>query len=583
MGDSEDNSEVVRIAGEVSDAEDSKIPNLLLQLKELLDQYPEDSKGLRVVRRTIWKYDLLSWCAICLSYDYAKIKGGLQTAATIANVLCDCCCFIDVTESQEFSQSTLPAAVQSCLKLLRQFQQHIVDSIKPPSTQLKPDAQLAGEIFSQLRQLISTHPHLCTSMLNSKDLLRLMMEDDLGKDFVLNTISLIRRAIRVNKHSIQQITKTNMQLLLDELVYKLTASSDDDLAHASTSLIITLTESHHPILNILVTRFKGLKAVLGRWSDHGFDRDLELLMSLLETGSVENVLISKQKKAANTIWAYYIGWKTRTRMNKLKQSLPKLQQSFRRKRSERKSEEEQRKWEEQEKVEMKLERKRSFRKSKEKHLHALEILPADQINQHIRAQEREAATRIQAHWRAHMQRKVFIEEKRQKKKSVAAVVIQRAYRNSSKRDTSRSKPTPPPPALEVRSKISEERREELKTKIEHWQAIHKRIGVSHEVASANHKRAQEMLLEYRCRELKGNSGKQKVDVVLARIHTQLQTLNDLPSLDAASRADIANLSCNAQVTQNAALMEHNKQLRFVDLPWWKRLGDNADDVTWDGW
>ena len=59
-----------------------------------------------------------------------------------------------------------------------------------------------------------------------------------------------------------------------------------------------------PTCNFLVLR--GLKAILSRWSDQGFNRDLNLFISYLDAASEKNALLATEKKAARTIWAYYL-------------------------------------------------------------------------------------------------------------------------------------------------------------------------------------------------------------------------------------------------------------------------------------
>uniref|UniRef100_H2Y844 Uncharacterized protein n=1 Tax=Ciona savignyi TaxID=51511 RepID=H2Y844_CIOSA len=199
MDDTEDNIEVVRIAELSAEANAAEIPGLLVQLKPLLEKASLTSQEVRVIRRSIWKYDLLSWCAISLQYDFSKVKGGLESAVRIAFVLCDCCCHIDVNESQEFSQSTLPSAIQSYLKIIRQFQQRIADKLKPPTLQTRSDNELCDEMMNFLTSLITCHPHLCKPLLSSDDLLRIIMEDEHTPSIALRAISLIDRAVRVNR------------------------------------------------------------------------------------------------------------------------------------------------------------------------------------------------------------------------------------------------------------------------------------------------------------------------------------------------------------------------------------------------
>uniref|UniRef100_H2Y845 Uncharacterized protein n=1 Tax=Ciona savignyi TaxID=51511 RepID=H2Y845_CIOSA len=82
----------------------------------------------------------------------------------------------------------------------------------------------------------------------------------------------------------------------------------------------------------------------------------------------------------------------------------------------------------------KLESRRSFRKLREKQLLALEIVPAKKISQHIQSEETTAAIRIQSHWRAHAQRKVFSAKRKFHRENAAAIVIQKQVRKYFKKE-----------------------------------------------------------------------------------------------------------------------------------------------------
>ena len=67
---------------------------------------------------------------IILFSSLAQVRGGLEGAVSIAEVFCECCCSVNIGESSEFSESTLPAAVKNIIHLLRLLQQRIKDSLK---------------------------------------------------------------------------------------------------------------------------------------------------------------------------------------------------------------------------------------------------------------------------------------------------------------------------------------------------------------------------------------------------------------------------------------------------------------------
>nr|XP_002131862.1 IQ calmodulin-binding motif-containing protein 1 [Ciona intestinalis] len=576
MDDTEDSIEVLKIAELVAEANNAAIPGLLLQLKPLLDKASVTSQEVRVIRRSIWKYDLLSWCAIALQYEYTRVKGGLESAVRISHILCDCCCHIDVNESQEFSQSTLPSAVHSFLKIIRQFQQRIEEKLKPPILQTVTDAELCDEMLTLLTSLITSHPHLCKPLLSCGDLLRIIMEDNHGHLISLRAISIIDRAIRVNRHCVSQVDRPTIQSLLDELVYKLTSLSDEDLAKSSSRLIVSLSDAHPPLVPLMVTRFKGLKVILRRWDGQGFDRELSKLVAVLEAGTVENAKLYRKRNAVAVIWAYYQGWKARTRVAKLKQAIPKLQGSFRRRREERVGEEEMERTGRLQVSQQKLENRRSFRKMREKQLVAMEIVPAGRISDHIQDEESSAAVRIQAHWRAHKQRKVFSAKRKVHRENSAAVVIQKQVKKFLRKKTN-------PEVLVAGSlnqyMVDNDQREKIMGKIKNWQTVNKRSGVPIDEATKIHERAQQMLLLHHRRKLATKNEEEQLRMMMIRIKMDEDVLSDLPPLNEATEESVDLLACKSSIVQAAAEIEHHKQLRVNREPWWKRLNDdNTDDV-----
>ncbi|CAK8673430.1 unnamed protein product [Clavelina lepadiformis] len=576
MTDNEDeNKEVIEIAVLVAEAANSEIPGLLLRLKDLLERYPNESREQRILRRSIWKYDLLSWCAIALKYDYSKIRGGLEVAVSIAGILCGCCCNLDITESQEFSHSTLPSAIQSYMRILRQFQQRINDNLKKPPLQSKTDAELTEELFHILTMLITSHPYLCPTLLNSNDLLRLAMDEE---RIFLQTISLVQRCVRVNRNAVSQITQGNLQAFLDEVIFKLTASEDKEIARASARLITTMSDAHNQLVPFIVTRYKGLKVILGKWNGHGFDRELSHLIAVLDAGSAQTANHIRQRKAAITIWAYYKGWRTRSQLKKFKQALPVLQQSFRKKREQRQNKDEEKRCARMQESEDQLERRRSFRKKREEQLHSLEIVPAGKVTNYIKSEESKAAVIIQAHWKAFRQRKVYRNKQATQQRCAAATVIQKEVRKFlKKKKMSRLS------SIKDESMVDEDRRKHYLQEIERWQTVNKRVGVSRQEAEKIHKMAQEKLVLYFQRNFLAEREKQRTEGLLARIHTEQEILNHLPTLGEADTNFIEQLSCNSGVIQHAALLEHNKQMRYMTQPWWKQLNDGNDETLLDGW
>lgn len=578
-------SDILHVAGEVADADDSDIPHLLLKLSLLLKKYPEGSSDHHQVRGLIWKYDLLSWCAVALGFDYTNIKGGFQLAVGISEIFCDCCCSVNVNESLEFVQDVLPSAVACLLKLIHLLQQQFILKIKSTvsSRNKRPVGSDIDTLFDNLVSIVTAYPQTCAVAIGSPDLLRIVMEDDTTPDLVLKMFTFVQRAIKLNHHCVIQCSDDAIQSLLDELVYKLTSSSNKDVVHMSTRLIVSVANKNSKLVPSMVTRFKGLKAVLFRWKGHGFDHDLSQLSTLFDAGTVERAEIVRKKNAAATIWAYYVGWKTRCRIKKLHKTIPRIQRKFRQKREEKFHLMRNQKFAEQDESQTKLKRRLSLRQTHEKQLHALEIVPADKIEGHIQNEENAAALRIQSHFRAYHQRKVYHQAKILKQQNDAATVIQRHVRKYI------SKNKPAPAQSEPSSKyefwnddISDQTKEMLSLDVTHWQAANKRLGVSRKEAMEIHVSSQKLYYNHCLKEAVDCSKFQSLEALLAKIHTEEDVLKHLPSLSNATQQDVTNLASSNSAVRTAAAQRHRAEMNKLVQPWWKKLdASGSEEVNID--
>ena len=577
MSTSNPENDILHIAQLVADAQDEEVPPLLSKLTVLLQKHPVGSSEYKEVRKVIWKYDLLSWCAVALSFDYTNVNGGFELVSNISEIFCDCCCSVNVNESQEFVHDVLPAAVASLLKLIHQLQQHIIQKIKIISRIKKTAADIINIIFDHLVSLVTAYPQTCAATVGSPDLLRIIMEDENTPELVMKVCFFIHRVIKLNRHCISQCSDGTIQSLLDELVYKLTSSSNKEIVHMSTRLIVAIANQNNKLVPVMVMRFKGLKAVLSRWKGHGFDHDLSQLSALFEAGTAERAELIRKNNAATTIWAYYIGWKTRSRIKKLHKAVPILQRKFRQKREKNFLERNDVNSQSQSKTTLKFQRQLSLRRTHEKQLHALEIVPANKIGDHIQNEENAAAIRIQSHFRAYHQRKNYHNAKVLKKQNDAATIIQRRVRKY----LSKKKPVSSQSADSQynfwNDEINDEVRNQLLLDIGHWQAANKRLGVTRKEAMEVHVSSQKLYYNHCLKEAVDGVKFQSLEALLAKIHTEEDVLKHLPSLTNASRQDVMNLASSNNAVRIAAAQQHRAEMNKIMQPWWKKLNSSGKE------
>jgi len=326
-------------------------------------------------------------------------------------------------------------------------------------------------------------------------------------------------------------------------------------------------------------RYKGLKAILGRWEDRGMNDELRKIIQILEPPQMgdplhEDKLKIEKCEAATTIWAYYQGYKTRRRMKALRRVIPKLQKIFKTRLKEREREENYRAENTREENGVKEKRMRN-----ERRMHLLEIIPADKIDEHLNEERESAATKIQAGWRAHVTRSNYDVTKINLKRRKAAVVIQRAVRlflsrieKKKQKKFEESKFVCPI----MSGEISKERRKEIEVEIMQWQAIHKRFGVSDEEVVENHVRAQQLVTSYYNKRVAEEERNLKIKTLLAKIRTQQDIVQNLPSICECNEP-IRSLYSSSSSVQFLARTNHNAKIKRLTMPWWKNLNQDHGD------
>ncbi|MEE6525329.1 hypothetical protein FKM82_025261, partial [Ascaphus truei] len=85
-----------------------------------------------------------------------------------------------------------------------------------------------------------------------------------------------------------QVEEKALHAILDELVYKLSASTNPVTGNAATRSVLLMTESNPDIVQLLGARYKGLRALLSKqWTGKGFGRELGRLLDLLCSSSYQ--------------------------------------------------------------------------------------------------------------------------------------------------------------------------------------------------------------------------------------------------------------------------------------------------------
>ncbi|XP_048391022.1 IQ calmodulin-binding motif-containing protein 1-like isoform X3 [Stegostoma tigrinum] len=521
------NSQIFNLAAEVAESSNDKIPILLLKLKEILKEPPVESKEQQKLKEDIYYYDLIQYCILVLKQDYHNIPGSWSTAVDLAEIVSTVCVGLNPKEDvEEFYGKVLPSAADNLMLLARRLQVRFLQAVE---NDVKQDfLRCFLNVTNSLCWLLSDHIELIQHVLQSDRLLQLLLTDDVETGAVM--VSILLGILQVNRTVLFSMEEKNVRIILDELIYKLFATTNPVIGNTSIKLMLLIAETHPPTLKILCNDYKGLRPLLKQWTGRGFDKELNHLLELLYAGSTQGVSQQKFHRSACLIQAAWRAYQIRKRVKSLPKVVTTLQRSFRAKREREIQQLEKRREEEELKHLLQLRRHRALREFQQRQLSLLELVPASEVNKYLQEERERSALIIQKVWRGHSLRKDFDKRKQALKEFKAAVVIQRAVPQ-----------------------------------------------VSEETTKERHSQAQEMLGQYLMKRNLERKSEQRQEALLAQISTDIELLMNAPGLKEATEMDVEVFSSRSGPITAKARQSHNTMLQHTWGPWWKKLGDEFQD------
>ncbi|XP_053553202.1 IQ calmodulin-binding motif-containing protein 1, partial [Bombina bombina] len=477
--------------------------------------------------------------------------------------------------SEEFYTKLLPSAAVNLLVLGRRIQARFVRSIKDEER---------SELFNSFRMvtdsicwLCSGHLQLTEKVLQEEHFLQLLMTDDVETGAAV--MSILQSIMRVNSEVLCHVEEKALLPILDELVYKLSASSNPVIGHAAMRALLLMAESSPNIVKILGARYKGLRALLSKqWTGKGFGQELNRLLDLLYSTSYQQGEMQRLHTAARVIQAVWRGFQTRKRMKKLPTAVMSLQRSFRAKREQEVIHLKRQKEEQDLKQQLELQRLRAMRLFREKQLTLLEIVHAGQMNKHIKEMEETSSLVIQKFWRGYKERKKFHQQKVLLKQYKAAVTIQRAaLRFLKKRRRIRDSLS----LLKTNQELKDEQRLQLQKNVDSYTKLHPAQQMSVEQSKELHLQAQEKLGEYLLKRKQEHRAEQRREALTAKINTDINMILGAPSLTKVTEKDLEMFNSRSVPIALKAKESHSTMLKRSRWPWWKKLSDEfieEDDV-----
>ncbi|XP_064291061.1 IQ calmodulin-binding motif-containing protein 1 [Passer domesticus] len=570
--------QVLALAAQITESREQDIPVLLLKLKGILSSPSLGCEESNKIKQDMYDYGLTQYCLLVLKQDHSQLPGAWATAAQLAEILSRCCVGLEVEEDpEEFSRKFLPSVIDSLLVLGRRLQARFIRAMKDKEKQ--DFLHWFQTVTDAICWLFGGHIQLAAHVLQNDRFLQLLITDDVETAIIM--MSVLHNILRTNSSVLLQVEEETLHSVLDELVYKLSSTTNPAVGSAATKLLLLVAKSCKQLLQLFTARYKGLKELLSKqWTGKGFDREVNQLLDLLylEQSSGKGEM-QKQHKAACIIQAAWRGFQTRKRLKKLPQAVVTLQRSFRAKREQELQQLTKQKEDEALKLQMQLQRQRAMRLFHERQLALLEVVHASQVNKYMQEMEEKSALTIQRFWRGYRARRIFHQQKQSLKEYKAAVIIQRA---ACKFLEKRRRRRPLSPWKEPKG-LTDEQRLALQQKVDDYIKLHPASQMSEERSKELHMQAQAKLAQFLLRNRLDQKAAQRREALLAQVNTDVELLMNAPGLAETTEKDFGAFMSRSIPVATKARQAHNTMLKYTRWPWWKKLGDEfmEDDVIPD--
>ncbi|NXP48252.1 IQCB1 protein, partial [Heliornis fulica] len=565
---------VLALAAQVAESRERDIPLLLLKLKGILQGTSLGCEESKKIKQDIYSYGLTQYCVLILRQDHSRVRGGWATAAQLAEILSHCCVGLEVKgDPEEFYKKFLPSAIENLLVLGRRLQARFIRVIK--EEEKRDFLCWFQSVADAICWLLSGHTQLAVYVLQNYHFLQLLITDDVETAVLM--MSVLHNILRVNSSVLLQIDEETLYSVFDELIYKLSSTTNPVIGNAATKLLLLVTKCCKQLVKLLTTRYKGLKELLSeQWTGKGFDKDLNRLLDVLcLEQSSEKGEMQRQHQAACIIQATWRGFQTRKRLKKLPQAVTALQRSFRAKRERELQQLRKQKEDEALKLQVQLQRQRAMRVFHERQLALLEIIHASQVNKYLEEMEGKSALTIQRFWRGYRARRNFHQQRQSLKEYKAAVIIQRAACKFLEKRRKR-----PLSLWKEPRGLTDEQRLALQQKVDDYIKLHPASQMSEEMSKELHMRAQEKLAGFLLRSRLDHRAAQRREALLAQVNTDVELLMNAPGLAQSTEKDLDVFRSRSIPVAAKARQSHNTMLKYTFWPWWKKLGDEfmEDDV-----
>lgn len=568
---------VLNLAKEVSETRERRMPAVLLQLRDILDSAPIGTPDGTRIRREIWEYNMLQMLIIVIQQDFSILPGEWKTAASLATLVGQVSCGLELVglDRKQLCEEQLPKAIEHLFLLAKHIQRQLINT---PVSQ--DAARSRSELMQNFREVLDAITYmcgnryiLCSEAMKSQWLLQLLISDD--PKTVNMVMGMMEKVLRSDGTVLSKVKEDDVLNLMDELIYKLSVNNDISVASCATRCLLRFCEQHKPLVEVLFSRYRGLRPLLRRWEGRGFERDLRQLYTLLDSGSALKAQSQRKHDAASYIQARWKGFATRRRLRKADIAFAKFQRSYRLKKAAEEHELLTTRVQTELQRQMMAQRRKIRLKFKERQLQTLEILPAAQIEKFLTKEKSEAALKIQARWRGHRERTQLPRRQQVVQQVRAAIKIQRAVRRWLERIERRQQDVP---THLKPSGLTDERRVQLQEKINRRRQEQPTGRKTREEVEEIHKTASEMLARHYSRIRHVRKKQYNWENLLARLDTDSELLFLAPPLKDITQKDVEMYSSRSLPVATKAKSQHNVTLQRLQRPWWRQQWEEDDEV-----
>ncbi|XP_039462429.1 IQ calmodulin-binding motif-containing protein 1 isoform X1 [Oreochromis aureus] len=550
-----------------------------------------NSGELARLKSQLYLSGVLIHCIHVLSLHPSSLWGDLSAAATLAHLTSSCCVGVEPgPHSETFHRLFLPSVVDALLSLAAQL------------VNRAENVSLFRKVMDSVGWLLAAHTHLTEKVLSSIHYEQIQVCDDVNVSLLC--VQMWIQTCTANSDFLSGLSDDSILLLLNEAIGQLALSSDSTVGGASVRLILLMASQLGRCLRPLLLSFRGLDSLLHKdWRGRGFDRGIDQLIALIQ--SEKNVVSQSQGssehvRAACVIQAAWRSYKTRRRVKSLNRAVSVLQRKYRARRKEQQQQKEAQLWEEELKYQVCVRRQQARRRFHQKQRQLLQLLPADQVQTYLQECENRAAVVIQSFWRGFRERRHYSSTQRHMLRRERAVrTLQRGVHTHTSvklyisaagycllrllfcffqvrrfLQKRRAAKVPPLPPFWIGQKgLTDSRRAELNRQVDEYIATHQSFRVSPEECSCLHEEVQLLLLSVLQTGAQQRMEEQRVEALLAHVHTQLELLRDAPPLSVVTETDADTFLSPSGPVAARARDAHNAILQASRLPWWRTLGD----------